>query len=142
GRLIRKCSRQLVAPRMVKVAGCNAVAAFSSCGSICGDIFISWGPRFSYKGDTAGLNRCFCCPSNFTLCVNPHLLFCFSPTRSLFYAPHLLSTTTTSNNCSCCCLKKITIPPRRRSRPARRVRRSFVQTLQLLSGQPAQVVLS
>src|SRR5271169_1190617 len=34
---------------------CCAVVAFSSHASICGDIFISWGTRFSPYGDTVNL---------------------------------------------------------------------------------------
>jgi len=47
------------------------VSALSSYASICGDIFISWGPRFSPYGDTVNLSRCFYSPAILTLCVNP-----------------------------------------------------------------------
>src|SRR5271157_1302704 len=47
------------------------VSAFSSYASICGDILISCGPRFSPYGDTVNLSRCFYCPAILTLCVNP-----------------------------------------------------------------------
>jgi len=50
------------------------VSAFSSYASICRDIFISWGPRFSPYGGTVNLSRCFYSPSILTLCVNPHHL--------------------------------------------------------------------
>jgi hypothetical protein len=52
--------------------GFGEVSAFSSYASICGDIFISWGPRFSPYGDTVNLSRCFYSPAILTLCVNPH----------------------------------------------------------------------
>src|SRR5271157_2334085 len=54
-------------------ARCCAVVAFSSHASICGDIFISWGTRFSPYGDTVNLSRCFYYPAILTLCVNPQL---------------------------------------------------------------------
>src|SRR5271166_4569089 len=47
------------------------VLAFSSYASICGDIFISWGPRFSSYGDTVNLSRCSYRPAILTSCVNP-----------------------------------------------------------------------
>src|SRR5271169_2847892 len=47
------------------------MSAFSSYASICGDILISCGPRFSPYGDTVNLSRCFYSPAILTLCVNP-----------------------------------------------------------------------
>src|SRR5271166_3170379 len=47
------------------------VPAFSSHASTCGDIFISWSPRFSPHGDTVNLSLCFDSPAILTLCVNP-----------------------------------------------------------------------
>jgi hypothetical protein len=52
-------------------ARCCAVVALSSHASICGDVFTSWGTRFSPYGDTVNLSRCFYCPAILTLCVNP-----------------------------------------------------------------------
>ena len=49
-----------------------AVVAFSSHASICGDIFISWGPQFSPYGATVKLSHCSYCTVILTLCVNPH----------------------------------------------------------------------
>ena len=62
-------------PEMLAAAGgpwygearCCAVAAFSSYASICGDIFISWGPRFSPYGDSVNLSRYFYSPAILTL---------------------------------------------------------------------------
>jgi hypothetical protein len=47
------------------------VVAFSSHASICGDIFISWGPRFSRYGGKVNLSRCLYSPAIRTLGVNP-----------------------------------------------------------------------
>src|SRR5208337_3670071 len=64
------------------------VSAFSSHASICGDIFISWGPRFSPYGDTVNLSRCFYSPAILTLCVNPHSLFPWGHERMFLAVPH------------------------------------------------------
>src|SRR5271157_6073326 len=46
-------------PNICTSPGCEA--AFASYASICGDIFISWAPRFSLYGDTVDLrNLCMC----------------------------------------------------------------------------------
>ena len=35
--------------------GLGELSTFSSYASICGDIFISWSPRFSFYGDRVNL---------------------------------------------------------------------------------------
>jgi len=56
-----------------RVSGMWEVSAFSSYASICGDLLISCGPRFSPYGDTVNLSRCFYSPAILTLCVNPQV---------------------------------------------------------------------
>src|SRR5208283_5932158 len=71
----RASSLMVAYPEMLAAAGgpwygearCCAVVAFSSHASICGDIFISWGTRFSPYGDRVNLSRCFYCPAILTL---------------------------------------------------------------------------
>jgi len=48
----------------------GVLAPFSTYAPICGDIFISWGPRFSLYGDTVNLSHCSYCLAIFTLWVN------------------------------------------------------------------------
>jgi hypothetical protein len=80
----RASSRIVAYPEMLAAARgpsygegrCCAVVVFSSHASICGDIFISWGPRFSPYGDTVDLSLCFDSPAILMLCVNPHAAVC------------------------------------------------------------------
>src|SRR5208283_599698 len=50
----------------------SEVSVFSSYAALCGDIFISGGPRFSPYGDSVNLSRFFFSPAILTLRVNPH----------------------------------------------------------------------
>ena len=59
-------------PRHIDPKPAWEVSPFSSHASICGDIFISWGTRFSPYGGKVNLSRCFYSPAILTSCVNPH----------------------------------------------------------------------
>src|SRR5271166_6768649 len=67
----KPASRGIAFSSMSMETGRWDVSAFSSYASICGDILISCGPRFSPYGDTVNLSRCFYSPAILTLCVNP-----------------------------------------------------------------------
>src|SRR5271166_1812556 len=67
----KPASRGIAFSSMSMETGRWDVSAFSSYASICVDILISCGPRFSSSGDTVNLSRCFYSPAILTLCVNP-----------------------------------------------------------------------